>query len=151
MHIDMVCKPRRGHSWLLGHEGFSWCVLMRLVVYAGLCVGLGAVCGPWPEQEGQWEVLERRMRVPRWFLDVSGRPWRVFRLSLRVPGASQEVLGRPLRVRRGFLGVLGRSLGVPWGFAVPIVSLEVLGVLGHPWGFLELVAFFCWEVNLVFV
>ena len=72
--IYTLREPRRGHSRLIGHEGCSWCVLMRLVVYVGLCVGLsGAVCGPWQEPDGPWEVLARRWRVLRWFLDVLGR------------------------------------------------------------------------------
>ena len=77
-----------------------------------------------------------------------------------MPGASWEVLGRSWRVLGGFLGVSGRSLGGPWG---------VLGAaLGGPWGayrslggpgvpsgvhggFLELVIFWFWEVNLLLV
>ena len=127
----------------------------------GLCVRLsGAVCGPWQEPEGPWEVLARRWRVLRWFLDVPGRPWGFFGRSLGEPGASWEVLGRPWGVLRGVLGVPGGSLGGPWG---------VLGApLGGPWGayrslggpgvssgvhggFLELVNVSFGEVNLLLV
>ena len=159
--IYTLREPRRGHSRLIGHEGCSWCVLMRLVVYVGLCVGLsGAVCGPWREPEGPWEVLGRRWRVLRWFLDVPGRPWGVFGRSLGVPGASWEVLGRPLRVLGGFVGVPGRSLGGPWGvlgaaLGGPWGAHRSLGGPGAPWGvrggFLEMVIVCCWKVILLLV
>ena len=115
------------------------------------------MCGPWREPEYSCEVLGRRWRVLRWFLDVPGR---VFGGSLGVPGASWEVLGRPWRVLGGFLGVSGRSLGDPrevlgaplggpWG------AYRSLGGPGVPWGvhggFLELVIFCFGEVDLLLV
>ena len=132
---------------------------MRLVVYVGLCVGLsGAACGPWREPEGPLEVLGRRWRVLRWFrvLGVTGEslggPWG----SLVLPGWS---LGVPGRFSRGFwvflgpcrvpAGVLGAPLRGPWGayrsLGGPGVSSGVHG------GFLELVIFCFWEVNLMLV
>ena len=127
-------EPRRGHSRLIGHEGCSWCVLMRLLVYVERCVRLsGSVRGPCKEPEGLWEVLARPWRVLRWLLDV---PWQVFGESLVWLG--RDVLGRHWRVLGWFLGIPGMSLGGPWrvlgGFlGIPGRSLES-SLPGRFWG-----------------
>ena len=136
----MLRESRRGHSWLIGHEGCSWCLDALGGRALRSCVW--SLVGAWGSLGDSWASLEGPEVVPRrswasW--EVLGRPWRVLE---RVKGVSGRSLG-------GAWGVLGAPLGSPWGahhsLGGPGLSSGVHG------GFLELVIFFVWEVDLFMV